>query len=64
MLYFLLVFSRAKINYHSIMDTVGISVPTRLIREFSHFSVSSALRHNPSARCVSAANDMKIFEHI
>jgi hypothetical protein len=27
------------------MDTVGIRVPTRQIRDFSTFSVSSALRH-------------------
>jgi hypothetical protein len=28
------------------MDTVGIRVPTRKIREFSTFGVSSALRHS------------------
>jgi hypothetical protein len=37
------------------MDTVGICVLTRQIREFST-SVSSALRHIPSAQCVIAAN--------
>jgi hypothetical protein len=40
------------------MDTVGICVPTRQIRDFSTFSVSSALRHSPSVRCDSAANDI------
>jgi hypothetical protein len=39
------------------MDTVGIRVPTRQI-DVSTFSVSSALRHSPSARCASAANDI------
>jgi hypothetical protein len=40
------------------MDTVGIHVPTRQIREFYTFSVNSALRHSPSAKCVIAANDI------
>jgi hypothetical protein len=40
------------------MDTVGIRVPTRKIRDFSTFSVSNALRHSPSVRCTSAANDI------
>jgi hypothetical protein len=40
------------------MDTVGIRVPTRQMRDFSTFSVSSALRRSPSARCASAANDI------
>jgi hypothetical protein len=43
------------------MDTVGIRVPTRQIREFSTFSVSSALRNSPSARCVIAANEICRF---
>jgi hypothetical protein len=43
------------------MDTVGIRVPTRQIRDFSTFSVSSALRHSPSVRCASAANDYVDF---
>jgi hypothetical protein len=43
------------------MDTVGIRVPTRQIREFSTFSKSSALRHSPSARCIIAANDISRF---
>jgi hypothetical protein len=38
--------------------TVGIRVPTRQIRDFSTFSVSSALRHSPSVTCASAANDI------
>jgi hypothetical protein len=31
---------------------------TRQIRDFSAFSVSSALRHSPSVRCSSAVNDI------
>jgi hypothetical protein len=49
---------KGKINCHSIMDTVGIRMPTRQIREFSTFSVSSALRNSPSARCVIATNEI------
>jgi hypothetical protein len=37
------------------MDTVGIHVPTRQIREFSTFSLSGALRHICSARRTIAA---------
>jgi hypothetical protein len=43
------------------MDTVGIRVPTRQIIEFSAFSVSSALRHGPSARYAIATIDVQIF---
>jgi hypothetical protein len=43
------------------MDSVGIHMPTRKIREFSTSSMSNALRHSPSARCVTAANDMQIL---
>jgi hypothetical protein len=45
------------------MDTVGIRVPTRQIRYVSAFSVNSALRHSPSARCVVAANGTQSFRH-
>jgi hypothetical protein len=45
------------------MDIVAIRVPTRQIRDFSTFSVSSALRCGPSARCIIATNDMQIFGH-
>jgi hypothetical protein len=43
------------------MDTVGICMPTRQITEFSTFSMSSALRNGPSARCVIAANEIIRF---
>jgi hypothetical protein len=42
---FLMIAFKGKINCHSILDTVGISVPTRQIREFSTFSMSSALKY-------------------
>jgi hypothetical protein len=50
---FLITVFKGKINCHSIMDTVGIRVPIRQIREFS-----TLCEHcSPSARCVIAAND-------
>jgi hypothetical protein len=55
---FIIKVVKGKIKCHSIMDTVGIRVPTK---QFSAFSVSSALRHNPSARCVIASNDIRRF---
>jgi hypothetical protein len=55
---FLINVFKGKINCRSILDSVGIRVPTRQIREFSTFSVSSALKYSPSARCVIAANDV------
>jgi hypothetical protein len=51
---FLINVFKGKINCPSILDTVGICVPTRQVREFSTFSVTSSLKHNPSARCVIA----------
>jgi hypothetical protein len=43
------------------MDTVGICVPTGQEREFSTFSMSSALRHSSSAQCAIAANEIHGF---
>jgi hypothetical protein len=40
-------------------------VPARQIRELSTSSLSSALRHSPSARRVIAANDIcRLFGHL
>jgi hypothetical protein len=39
------------------MDSVGMCVPTNQIRELSVFSIRTALRHNPSAQGIIAAND-------
>jgi hypothetical protein len=58
---FLINIFKGKINFHSIMDTVGIRVATRQMTEFSTFSVSSVLSRSPSARCVIAANDIRKF---
>jgi hypothetical protein len=59
---FLINVFKGKINCHYyIMDTVGIRVPTKQIREFSTFSVSSALRYSPSARCVIVGNNICRF---
>jgi hypothetical protein len=59
MLYLLIMFSRAK----KLSSDLGIRVPTRQIREFSIFRVSSVfIKHSPSARCVViAANDVCRF---
>jgi hypothetical protein len=38
---FLINVFKGKINFHSIIDPVGICVPVRQIREFSAFSVNT-----------------------
>jgi hypothetical protein len=64
-LYFLLIFSKQnKFPFHSIFYIVDISVPTRQTKEFSAFSVSSALKHNPSASFVISCKwRMQVFGH-
>jgi hypothetical protein len=52
-LFLINVFSGAKCC-SSVLETVGIRVPTRNIRNFTPFCCSPS--HCPSARCVSAAN--------
>jgi hypothetical protein len=37
------------------LETVGLRVPGRYIRDVSMFSVSTSSRNGPSARCASAA---------
>jgi hypothetical protein len=48
-----------------VLETVGLRVPFRYIRDFSMFSVCSFSKNYPSARCASAANvvcrDVDIF---
>lgn len=44
------------------MDIVDIRVPTRQVREYYTLSVNIALVFT-CARCITAANDMKIFLH-
>jgi hypothetical protein len=58
---FLINVFKSIINFHSIMDTVGIRMSTRQIREFSTFSVSKVLRNSPSARCVIPSCDIRRF---
>jgi hypothetical protein len=43
------------------MNTVSIRVPSTLIRDFSIFSVSKALRSSPSARLQTVANNVYQF---
>lgn len=50
-----LVAFKDKVNCHS---TVSICLTARQIWELSTFSVSSEIRHSPSARCAIAANDI------
>jgi hypothetical protein len=49
----------------SVLETVGLRVPVRYIRDFSMFSVGSSSKICPSDRCASAANvvcrDVDIF---
>jgi hypothetical protein len=49
----------------SVLETVGLRVPVRYIRDFSMFSVCSSSKNCPFARCASAANvvctDVDIF---
>jgi hypothetical protein len=54
-LFFINVFNNT-IDCKSILDTVSLRVPSKLIRDFSIFSVSKALRSSPSARCSTVAN--------
>jgi hypothetical protein len=58
---FLIHAFNGKLNFHSVMDIVDICVPTRQIREFPTFSMSSALRHSPPARCTIETNDVSRF---
>jgi hypothetical protein len=50
----------------SLLEAVGLQVPTRYLRDFSMFNLSPSLKNCPSARCASAANvvcrDFDIFK--
>jgi hypothetical protein len=56
MRFFLLKFIAVLSNCSSSLEIVGLRVPVRHIRDFPMFSVSSASKNRPSARCASAAN--------
>jgi hypothetical protein len=47
-----------KTDCQSIMDTANLRVPSKLIRDFSIFSVSKVLRSNNLARCSTLANNI------
>jgi hypothetical protein len=42
----------------SVMDTVGLRLPHKQIRDFSTFKASNVSRLSPSTRCVTAANSI------
>jgi hypothetical protein len=48
----------------SLFWTLSIRVPSKLIRDFSIFSVSKALSSSPSARCSIVANKVYQFMDI
>jgi hypothetical protein len=56
---------RGLIHCSSSSEIVGLRVPVRRIRDFPMFTVSSASKNCPSARCASAANvvcrDVDVF---
>jgi hypothetical protein len=49
---------KSKTDCCSIMDTVGLRVPTKHIRDFSTLNVSNVTRVSPSARSFMAANNI------
>jgi hypothetical protein len=55
---FLVYVFKNKINCCSIMDTVGLHIPAKQIRDFSTFRVKNVSRLSPSARRVIAANSI------
>jgi hypothetical protein len=58
---FLINVFKNKIDCCSIMNTVGLRVPTKHIRDFSIFIARGVSRLSPSSRCVKAANDICKF---
>jgi hypothetical protein len=55
---------KQKISCHSNMDPVNLQVPTKLIRKFSIFTVSSSVRSTIPARCVSTADNIYQFRSL
>jgi hypothetical protein len=47
---------KGKINCSSVLDTVGLLVPTRSIRDYFIFTVNRNFKVSPSARCISAVS--------
>jgi hypothetical protein len=48
----------------SVLETVGLRVPPRRIRDFALFSVCSSCKNCPSARCASAADAVCSDDHV
>jgi hypothetical protein len=48
----------------SVLETVGLRVPPRRIRDFALFSVCCSCKNCPSARCASAANVVFRDDHV
>jgi hypothetical protein len=63
---FLINAFKDNIAYPSILDSVSLHIPSMAIRDFSAFSVHRNFKASPSARCVSAAKTIDIFnkDHI
>jgi hypothetical protein len=55
---FLVNVFKNKMNCYSIMDTVGLHIPAKQIRDVSTFRVKNVSRLSPSTRCVIAANSI------
>jgi hypothetical protein len=49
------------IDCRPILDTVSFRIPSKLIADFTIFSVSKALRSSSSGRCSTAAN--KVYQY-
>jgi hypothetical protein len=52
------------VDCQSILDTVSLQVSSKLIKGYSIFSVSKALRSSPSARCSTMVNKVYQFMNI
>ena len=49
---------RSRYQCESLLEAVGVRVPTRNIRDFSLFSCPPSLRSSPAFRCVGSANSV------
>ena len=47
---------RSRYQCESLLEAIGVRVPTRNFRDFSLFSCQPSLRSSPAFRCVKAAN--------
>jgi hypothetical protein len=56
--FFLINVFKGKISCSSVFDTVSLRIPTRSISDYTTFTVHRNFKVIPSARCVSAANEV------